>query len=131
MEPSSQKVVKAKATKYQPAEKDYFKTDQDTVSIDVNQSLIIKIECDEGFSVFIPFGGIFHPGVLGDQVFNAELISPANPEIVGQKDLWQVSIQRLNQPNPHPEKTFAYCIYIKGHDDFAVAASPPKMNVNP
>lgn len=124
MEALSRKKIKAGKIQFQAPKKERFKVDQAIVEVAMGQVLDIEIECNNGFSVFVPFPGIFNQVAGSDQVFNATPVPKS-------KDTWQVSIERLNRANPHPEKDFAYGIYIKEDDDFAVAASPPRMNINP
>ena len=133
MEGKSHKRIQPELTDYLPVTKEtVFRVSKDgVVDIMMGESLNIDIDCQEGFTVFIPYAGLFHAVDGSDQIFEASEISP--PDISGKilRKLWRVTLIRKNQVNPYAKKKFAYCIYSPELDNFAVASSPPKMNLNP
>ncbi len=133
MEGRSHRSIKPELTDYLPVTKEtVFRVSKDgVVDIKMGESLDIDIDCQDGFTVFIPYAGLFHPVDGSDQIFEASEIFPSDISGKVLRKLWRVTLTRKNQANPYANKKFAYCIYSPELDNFAVASSPPKMNLNP
>jgi hypothetical protein len=131
MKTQGHKKVKAKKKNYQAKKEDVFKIDDNQI-IDVKkgESLDIELDSEGGFTVFIPFAGLFEPVGNSDQIFEAFEVNPIDVDETITHKLWRVRLQRKNEDNPG-RKNFAYCIYSHELDNFAVASSPPKMNLDP
>lgn len=126
MEDKGHKKIKTEKVRYQTEEELVHKVKVSPQTIKPGEVVDIDIDCPDGFSVFIPF-----PMFFGDQVFDAVPVPPKDITQPAKDKWWRVQLTRTNLPNPNANKELAYCIYMKDLDNFAVASSPPKMNLNP
>ena len=126
------KRVKANRRPDPTSKKEVFLVENEpVVEVLMGETLDIDLDCEGGFTVFIPYAGLFEPVDGSDQIFEASEISPPDVSETIDNKLWRVSITRKKKANPYQKKVFPYCIYAPELDNFAVANSPPKMNLYP
>ena len=123
------KKIKAKFKEgYKPKNpENVYEVEISPITVAPGDPVEILIDCQKGFSVMIPYAGFF-----GGNFFDAKpnpSWAPKSPAPVDQ--WWGVRLERTMLNNPHSDKKMAYCIYSKDLDNFAVANSPPKMDLNP
>ncbi len=123
-------------------------------TVEAGETLEILIPGKKGFTVYIPYAGVFNA-----QVFEAEENptwaieeNPADPKDKAQMEaasggaessddgtavqaaketVWGVRMTRIAKENKAPVKFMPYCIYSKEFNTFAVGNSPPTMKVQP
>jgi hypothetical protein len=103
------------------------------IEVSQGDEVVIKVDCQEGFTVFFPNAGFF-----GDHLYQAnDDTSWSDGEDPAENKWWGVSLKRTNMDNPNKaredgkKREAAYCIYSKDLDNFAVGNSPPKMILDP
>ena len=104
-------------------EHNVYKVSPTPVTVPPGATLEIVMQCQTGFTVFLPY-----PHFFGAQIFEAALDASRSS---GKQKVWVARMTRNNAPNGTPVQTMAYCVYSKDRDNFVVAGSPPKMNLQP
>ena len=104
-----------------------------TIKVDKGETVVIKLDCKNGFTVLIPYKEIFGKHEFHATNHNSWAVGAGAPK----HEWWGVSMVRSNEDNPSKvvkkgkKKEVAYCIYSKDLDNFAVGNSPPKMILDP
>ncbi len=115
-------------TGYRPKNaENVFKVDQSPITVKPGEIVDILMDCNNGFSVFIPY-----PSFFGDYVFKAtEQPIWAPNSSTADKKWWGVRLERTNLENQNSKKELPYCIYSNDLNNFAVGNSPPTMILDP
>ena len=123
------KKIKAKyKPKYFPKNpENVFQVDKSPMLVEPGDTVDIYFECTNGFSVLIPFAGFFGGNYFPATKQPSWAPQPTNPKMA----VWGVRLVRTQLNNPNTKTEMAYCIYSNDLDNFAVASSPPKMDLKP
>jgi len=129
VKPKTPKKIKAKfKAGYTPGKpENVFLVEDSPVLVEPGDTVDIFFECTNGFSVLIPYAFFFNGNYFPATKQPSWAPKPSSPK----KVVWGVRLIRSQMENPHPDKEMAYCIYSNDLDNFAVASSPPKMDLKP
>ena len=97
-------------------EKGVYRVPREPVTLYKGQDVVFEYGGRAGATLFFPV-----PGVFSCRAVDLEPIVPGAPETA-----WST---RLTVRRDAPVGEFSYAIYARDVDDFAVAASPPRMNI--
>ncbi|MEN8007790.1 MAG: hypothetical protein ABFS42_12295 [Candidatus Krumholzibacteriota bacterium] len=132
--------------------KKVYKVDVSPQQVEAGETVEILINCEKGFSVYIPYEGVFNAQVFeaeknplwavdeDEKKTKAELQAASgsgDSDAEGatleasKETLWGVRMTRIAKENESPVDEMPYCIHSKDLNNFAVANSPPVMGLKP
>jgi len=135
-------------TKYSGKEEKVFQVDEPQIDVAPDETVDILIPGKEGFTVFLPYAGVFNAQVFEAvknpywaadtedakmQAASGEIDSGESATVVKatKEDVWGVRMTRIVKEDQSPIKEMPYCIYSKELNNFAVGNSPPTMKLDP
>ena len=135
-------------TSYSGKEEKVFQVDKPQIKVEPNETVDILIPGKKGFTVFLPYAGVFNAQVFEAvknpyweeekedakmQAASGEIDSGESATAVEptKGDVWGVRMTRIVKADDFSPKKMAYCIYSKELDNFAVGNSPPTMKLEP
>jgi hypothetical protein len=119
--------VRANIVSSMPASSEnVFKMTQPEVIVGPGETFDITIDCQMGFSVYLPY-----PGFFAKQEWEAQPVPPEDISGAPKHQWWRVRLTRNKGDNYSSIRKMAYCVYSKDLDNFAVGNSPPKMTLEP
>ena len=127
MEDQGHVEVRANKESYMPEEsEEVFKMTQPEVNVGPGETFDITIDCQMGFSVYLPY-----PGFFAKQEWEAQPVPQGETTGPPAYQWWRVRMTRNKGKNYSAIRKMAYCVYSKDLDNFAVGNSPPKMTLEP